>query len=954
MPGLGNRYQQPMLSWLLAAVIVLIAACSVDTKDSTPSTTNSVSIPFSRYTLDNGLTVIIHEDHSDPVAHIDVTYHVGSAREELGKSGFAHLFEHMMFQGSENVADEEHFKIVTEAGGTMNGTTNRDRTNYFQTVPVNHLETMLWLEADRMGFFLEGITQEKFEIQRATVKNEKQQNYDNRAYGQAWELLTKTMYPYGHPYSWLTIGDLEDLDKVTAEDLRNFFLRWYGPNNATLTIGGDVNPKEVLPLVEKYFGGIQRGPEVKPTIVDPVVLDDDRYVSYYDSNIRFPAVLINFPTVPKFHPDAAALRCLSEILGNGKGSYLYQNLVANRRAIQASAAHSVSELAGEFYMFVLPFPGKTLTEFEQELRSTLVQFENNGVSDTDLQKFKARYESNYVNGLEKVSGKITKLAYYETFAGDAAYYSDELEKHLSVTKDDVMRVYKKYIKNKPSVVLSILASPDEAPAQADNFQIPTSGENTFPTADYTGLTYNKAEDNFDRSIKPAAKAARLVTPPAHWKRTSKNDIQIIGAQTEEIPKVVMQLSIKGGYSQDMQDLSKLGLSQLTASLMNTSTENYTEKEIAEELEKIGSSIYVGSSAQSFSITLSALRKNLDRTIELLEEKLLRPAFTEEDFLRLQNQQIESAKSSTKEASSIAPMVYNRLIYGDQHIFGIPDTQLINTLPHLTADDAREFYANHFSPDKARLVVVGNIDADEVMRKMDFLWNWQGEAIDTITFPSSPSYEKAGIFFVNKPGAAQSEIRVGYLTDLEYDATGEYFKRYLMNFPLGGAFNSRINLNLREEKGLTYGARSWFEGSEIAGPFTVSTSVKASGTAIAVEEIIKEITLMAEEGITPEEIDFLRQAVGQRDALKYESSQQKAEFLGRMQRFGISDDYVEKQKHVLNTIDKESIDMLARKHLPLEKMVIAVVGDADIVFEDLEALGYPVTLLSEEGIPLNAE
>src|ERR671921_2980263 len=252
-------------------------------------------IPFEKYILPNGLTLIVHEDHSDPVVHVDVTYHVGSAREEIGKSGFAHFFEHMMFQGSDNVADEQHFKIFTQAGGTLNGTTNRDRTNYFETVPANQLEKALWLEADRMGLLLDAVTQKKFEIQRSTVKNERGQNYDNRPYGLVGEFTSKNLYPYGHPYSWMTIGYLEDLNRSDVNDLKNFFLRWYGPNNAVLTIGGDVKPAEVVKLVEKYFGSIPKGPEVKPSVVPSVTLTGNRYVSYVDNYARLPLLAIAYP-----------------------------------------------------------------------------------------------------------------------------------------------------------------------------------------------------------------------------------------------------------------------------------------------------------------------------------------------------------------------------------------------------------------------------------------------------------------------------------------------------------------------------------------------------------------------------------------------------------------------------------------------------------------------------------
>ena len=334
---------------------------------------NEIVIPFEKYVLPNGLTVIISEDHSDPVVHVDVTYHVGSAREEIGKSGFAHFFEHMMFEGSDHVADKEHFKIVTESGGTLNGSTNRDRTNYFETVPSNQLEKMLWLESDRMGFLLDAVTQQKFEIQRETVKNERGQNYDNRPYGLAGEVTSKALYPYGHPYSWLTIGYVEDLNRVGVDDLKHFFLRWYGPNNATLTIAGDVNTKDVLQKDEKYFGPIPRGPEVKPVQLPPVDLSNTEYVSYVDNYAKLPMLQISYPTVPDFSEDMAPLACLAEILGQGKTSFLYQNLIKSQKALRAVSYSSLDELAGTFIFSVIALPGHNLAEMEKLVNEKAVK-----------------------------------------------------------------------------------------------------------------------------------------------------------------------------------------------------------------------------------------------------------------------------------------------------------------------------------------------------------------------------------------------------------------------------------------------------------------------------------------------------------------------------------------------------------------------------------------------------
>lgn len=912
-----------------------------------------IVIPYEKYELDNGLTLIIHEDHSDPMVHVDVTYHVGSAREELKKSGFAHFFEHMMFQGSENVADEEHFKVITDAGGTLNGTTNRDRTNYFETVPVNQLETVLWLESDRMGFLLPAVTQKKFEVQRATVKNEKGQNYDNRPYGQTRELMAAALYPYGHPYSWLTIGKLEDLDRVDVNDLKRFFLRWYGPNNATLTIGGDVKPKEVVKLVEKYFGNIPRGPEVRPMKLEAPVLESDRYVSYVDKNIRFPALAFTYPTVPRYHPDEAPLDCLAEILGGGKSSYFYKNFVANRKAIQASSNHPTSELAGEFQMFVLPFPGQTLSDFETTVRQILEDFEENGVSDEDVAKFKATYESNAINGLASVSGKVSRLAGYETFTGNPNALKDELEKYMSFTKEDVMRVFNTYIKGKASVIMSVLPNEETAPAQPDNYEIPTEGDNPFPTTDYTGLEYKRPDgDTFDRSKRPTVGPNPLAIVPEFWKSELDNGLKIIGTLSDEIPTVSLQLTINGGQKMDANDRAKAGLASMTASLMNESTENYSAEAIQEELRKLGSRINVFASSSEINVNISSLKKNLDKTLELAEEILLRPAFSDEDFNRAKQQQQEGIKANQKNPAVIASQVFNRLIYGSKHIYSMPSSGTEATVENITLDDVKSFYKSYITPSLSELVIVGDIPQKEVMSKLDFLKNWESKKVQIPVMPDVEDVDKTKIFLVDKAKAPQSQIRIGYKTDLNYDVTGDYFKSYLMNYALGGAFNSRINLNLREDKGWTYGARSYFAGASDTetAVFTASAGVKASASDSSVVEFMNEIKKYNKEGITEDEIAFMRNAVGQRDARSYETPWQKAGFLGRILHYDLDPSFVDEQSEIIKTISKKEIDALAKKYLKYDKMNILLVGDAESIRPKLEKLGYEIISLDEKGNP----
>ena len=940
-----------MKNFLIFTFLIFSSSLFAQTKmiEKVEKKGDKIVIPYEKHVLSNGLTLVIHEDHSDPLVHVDVTYHVGSAREELNKSGFAHFFEHMMFQGSENVADEEHFKTITEAGGTLNGTTNRDRTNYFETVPSNQLEKMLWLEADRMGFFLDAVTQKKFEVQRETVKNEKGQNYDNRPYGPYSELQAAALYPYGHPYSWLTIGKLEDLDRVNVEDLKKFFLRWYGPNNATLTIGGDVKPKEVIKMVEKYFGNIPTGPTVKNMKLALPSLPENRYVSYVDKNIRFPAVIFTYPTVPRFHADEAPLDCLAEILGTGKSSYFYKKFELTGKAIQASCSNPTSELSGELSMFVLPYPGLPLDSFEIEVMQVLEDFAKAGVTDADIEKFKADTESSMINSLASVSGKVSQLASFQTLKGTPNGIGAEIDRYMGITKDDVMRVFKKYIQDQPYVLISVLASEDAQPAQPDNFVIQTDGKNTFTTTDYSKMVYNKATgDTFDRSKTPGLGANPVVKVPDFWKSTFKNGIKVIGTASNEIPTVSLQLTINGGHKLDAVDKSKSGLASLTGSMMNEATTNYTSEAIQEEMRKLGSSVSIRAGRSSTTMFVSSLKKNLPATIKLAEEMLMNPLFAEADFERLKKQQLEGIKSSRKNPSTTASQVYNRLLYGKDHIYAIPTSGDEGSVVNITLDDVKNFYAKNYSPTVSELVVVGDISEQEIMPQLQFLRDWKAKNVEIPSVAIKERKEKTKIYIVDKTDAPQSEIRIGYLTDMKYDVTGDYYKSYLMNFPLGGAFNSRINLNLREDKGWTYGARAGFQADEEIGSFSAGAGVKAVATDSSVIEFIKEIKGYQKDGITEDELAFMKSSIGQRDARNYETPRQKAGFLRRIVHYNLDRTFVDEQTKLVENVTKKELDALAEKYLQPENMYILVVGDEKSIRPGLEKLGYEIIVLDASG------
>jgi zinc protease len=914
-------------------------------------TGDEIVIPYEKYRLDNGLTLIIHEDHSDPLVRVDVTYHVGSAREEIGKSGFAHFFEHMMFQGSDNVGDEQHFKIVTESGGTLNGTTNRDRTNYFETVPNNQLEKMLWLEADRMGFLLDAVTQQKFEIQRATVKNERGQNYDNSPYGLAFEKMSQAMYPYGHPYSWLTIGYVEDLDRVNVNDLKNFFLRWYGPNNATLTVGGDVNPTDVVKLVEKYYGSIPRGPEVAnmPKMVPE--LTRHRFVSYTDNYARVPIMLRAYPTVPNYDKDMAALDCLAEILGQGNNSILYQELVKKQLALAASANHSNSELSGEFIFQVVPYPGKSLASMYYLLDQALLAFEKRGVTDEDIAKFKGQQESQAINSIQSVSGKVAQLAAYETFTGNPNMIGKELAMVRSVTKEDVMRVYNQYVKMKHCIVLSVLTKGQDKMIVGDNnFKVSEDGYKA-PDYGYEGLKYAKAKDNFDRSKLPSSGPNPVIKVPAFWTKDLGSGIRAIGTENTELPLVNISIKLPGGHLMQANNLDKAGLSSFFASMMNDDTKKRSAEDFSKELEKLGSNINVFSGTDGITFQVSTLKKNLNATLELLEERMLYPKFTEDAFSRIKRQSLESFKQTKSQPSAIANAVFDKVNYGKNNILGISQRGTEETVQTFTLQDVENYYANNIGSQGVNVVVVGDVTESEIVPKLGFLNKLPNKKVEIPAVSASNNVEKTKIYFVDIKNAAQTEFRVGDITNLKYDATGEYYKAFLTNYALGGAFNSRLNLNLREDKGWTYGARSGFSGDKYTGEFSFSAGIKAVATDSALTEVLKELKEYAANGIKDDEMQFMKSALGQIDAQRYETGFQKAGFIGRILEYNLPADYVDKQNEILKNITKAEIDAIAKKWLNTDKMNILLVGDKEKVLPTLQKFGFEIIELDIDGNPV---
>lgn len=911
-------------------------AYSVPLLEEVKPSKEEILIPYKRYQLENGLTILIHEDHSDPICYVDVTYHVGSAREQQGRSGFAHFFEHMMFQGSKHVADEQHFKIITEAGGTLNGTTNTDRTNYFETVPSNQLEKMLWLEADRMGFLLDSVTQRKFEVQRATVKNERGQRYDNAPYGLVSEKIGEALYPQGHPYSWTTIGYIEDLNRVDVDDLKRFYMRWYGPNNAVLTVAGDVNTKEVVALAQKYFGNIKRGPEVKAQKVAPVILDKNRYISYED-NVKFPMISLAFPSAPLNTPDDAALDVLSEILSGNQGSPLYKGFIESKKAVMANTFQYSRELAGQFQFMIRANQGSSLKETESELRRILEDWEQKGVSEDDIARFRAGYQSTLYNQLSTVQGKGSRLASNFTLAKNANHLKEEYKRYMSVSKEEVMRVYRTYIKNKPAVILSCLPKGKaELKASEDTWAM-YQRQIESESSEYKNLVYNEPKDKFDRALMPQAAIAKAVPVPAFYLGNIGGEISVIGVEENEIPMVNILVSLKAGHRYEATD--KAGISMLTASLWQKSTKLTGAEELENKFARLGASISVNAGDDNINFYLQAPKSKLKEAKALLKEMLFEPKLDEKEFELEKKKQMDAVTQSLTNASAIAGNIYKKLIYGDHSAMGYPNQGTLETLKNITWEDVKSYHRS-LNRNKMTVAVSGAVSQKQILEELAFLLEFPKGPELTLQSPTWPGIEKTKIYFADKKGAAQSEIRIGYMA-MPFDALGEYYRANIMNFSFAGAFNSRVNYLLREVKGWTYGTRGSFSGTYYEGPYTISGGFKANATDSTLVEIFKELKNYNEKGISSEELTFTKKAIAQSDALKYESPMQKLGFIKRVMDYNLSRDYVTQQTTLLNDITETEVNALAKKYLPYDKMIVVVVGDKAGVFEKLKSLPYEV-------------
>ena len=924
---------------------ILLVSCNE--RQETP-----FKIDYEKYELDNGLTVILHEDKSDPIVSVAIQYHVGSNREIPGRTGFAHLFEHMLFQESQNVGQDQFFKKIQNAGGTLNGGTNKDGTVYYEVVPKNALETVLWLESDRMGWLLSTVTQAAFENQQEVVQNEKRQRVDNRPYGHSNYVMIKNMYPDDHPYNWTTIGELEDLQNATLKDVRDFYEEWYGPNNATMVIAGDIKKREVKQLVEKYFGEIKPGPDNGDPEPMPIQLSETKKVYHEDNFARSPRLSMNFPTVDQGHFDAAALELLGQLLGEGKKAPLYKVIVEQKKLAPSLFSYSnTQEIAGTFNVTVTGFPTTNLTDVENAVHEAFNLFESDGFTSEDLERLKAKYETGFYNSISSVLGKGFQLARYNEYYGSPDAISEELQKVLDVNISDVKRVYEKYIKDQNYVMTNFVPKGKLDLVAEGSVLFPIQEEKIVENIDKVagegGMDIAQIPSSFDRSVEPQTGSQPRLNLPKIWKHEYDKGVSIYGAKHDELPLVSFGITIEGGMLLDSPN--KIGVANLITDMMMEGTANKTPIELEEAIDALGSSINMYTGKQSINVEVNTLKRNFEPTLALVEEILFEPRWDSTEFDRIKRETVESIKRRSAVPSSIASNVYNKLNYGN-HILANSTTGTVSSVESIDLDDLKNFVSSNFSADLSTISIVGDISRSEAINAFKGLvGRWDVKQVSYPDYKMPEPNSNATAYFVDVPNAKQSEIRIGYLSLRRTHP--DFYANTVVNMKLGGNFSGNVNMVLREEKGFTYGARTRFSGSKFPGTFTASSGVRSNTTEESVN-IFKDIMTNYRDPIEQDDLEFTKNVTLKSNARRFETLGALRGMISNIATYDLPFDYIKDQEDIVRNMTVESHNELVKKYIRPNEMIYLVVGDAATQLDGMKSLGFgdPI-LLDTDGNPL---
>jgi len=868
-----------------------------------------VDIPYSKFTLSNGLTLIVHEDHKAPVVAVNVWYHVGSKDEKVGRTGFAHLFEHLMFNGSENYNDD-WFKPFDRVGATgINGTTNQDRTNYYQVVPKNALDMALWMESDRMGHLLGAIDQAKLDEQRGVVKNEKRQS-ENQPYGRAFNMILENVYPKGHPYSWGVIGSMEDLNAATLEDVHTWFKQKYGAANATLTISGDVDTDEVKAKVEQYFGHIQSGPPLarqtkwiaKRTGKLEQVMHD-----------RVPqARIYKIWNIPEWGSTEDALLSLaSGVLSSDKRSRLYNRLVYKERVASDVSAFSFnSELGGLFGVVATALDESKLDYIDQAINEELVTFMQKGPTKDELKRVKTAYTAGFVRGIETVSAKADMLAEGQVYGDDPSTYKKSMQLITSANAKQVTKAAKDWL---------------------------SDGEYTLRVLPFKN--YSVSPSNIDRSKGiPDIGVAPEVSFDALEKHTLSNGLNIVLASRDAVPTVRMQLLVDAGFAADQK--VKPGTANLAMSMLDEGTSSLDALEISTKMAEMGTSIGASASLDSSGVSLNTLTENLEPSFKLFADIILNPSFPESELERLKAQQIAAIAQEKNSPFGAGLRLLPELLYGQGHAYAAPysgsgDEQSVASM---TTDDLKAYHSSWFKASNATLVVTGDITLEQLKPLAEkYLAEMPTGQVPQKNIADITPRDKSIVYLVDRPGSEQSAI-LGTKMLPRYGFDGE-LSMQMMNKILGGGFTSRVNMNLREDKGWSYGAGSFVRRTQGERPFIIYAPVQTDKTGESMRELHQEMQAITRNNPATEQ-ELAKSLDKEILTLpgRWETAGAVQNDISTMVQYKLADDYWDKYVDDLRKIDLAQVNQAAKTHLSPDTMLWVVVGDRSKIEDSVRNIG----------------
>lgn len=902
--------------------MLLIVACQGE-KD--------FSLPYEKFVLDNGLQVVLHEDKSDPIVSVAIQYHVGSAREKPGKTGFAHLFEHMLFQRSEHLGRNEFFKKIGELGGSFNGATGPDGTVYYETVPRDALEKVLWMESDRMGFFINTVTRKGLEREIDVVSNEKRQN-ENRPFGQSNGMMLKQFYPEGHPYRWPVIGSIADLHGATVDDIKQFYRKYYAPNNATLVVAGDFDRREVEAMIRKYFGEIPAREEVEPVRPIPVQLEKTSKYVLEDRFANAPGLEMNFSGAEQFHPDAYPLRILALLLSYGKNAPFYKVLVEdNKLASYVNVASSSLELSGQVSVSVKAYKETDLNTVYRGIQEAFERFEQEGIRDNDLERMKIMQETMLYNVMMSLESKTQALARNNVFAGRPDQMVIDLAHYQAVTKEEVMRVYRKYVRGKHFVALSTVPQGQTSLALTGSVVVRPDEDSPVGqklVADEGAVTdddpYEYTPSVFDRSVEPPllANTPESAMPPV-WTGEMSNGMKVKGMAYTELPVVQFAVYLNSGML--CEPKGKSGLARLTAAVLNCGTRTKTPEELEVALGLLGARVSFGVSTERMQLSGSCLKKNFPQVLRLVEEMLLEPRWDETALELARKRMIGNIRQSSTEPKVLARHVFRQMMYGPENVLSNSALASEKEVAAITMEDIKTFYKTHIVPGQATFGFVGGYEKKEVMKFLQPLartWTTGGASQERLNLNFMAPQAK--VYFVDYPGAKQSYILLG--CPAMPKASNDYYPAKMVNQLLGASSNALLFDVLRLQHGYTYGAYSFFDCGKYANEFRATSSVQAAYTLEAMQ-LFKSCISTYGEQFTEQSLVKTKDAMFKENAAAFEMPDARLDLLSEMTVDGLPVDDLKRQEQLLKRMTLPEAKACIRNWLDYDRMFFVVVGDA---------------------------